>query len=582
MDSGSKYKYPLSMPNKKLEFVSLENLSASDELKNSPVSRALVDIFDGSLWTSKVSLIGNLVLIIFIILSSSEVVVSSLNLDFPNQHLLLYIYNVTSIIFVIEIILRISLSGYLKPEYQGVKGKLNYFFTFYNVIDIFSILPFFLLCFGLPNLELLKSIKILRTWRLMRYVPSSKTILNAFKIKRDEILVSLFLVGLISLTISTFLFYVENIQGRVGFSSIMSAFIWSIGKYTGDYGGISHYEPITKLGQFFATLNGLMGIALFALPAGLLGSAFIDELGERKHRFRNSQIANLIGNHRYNTFDHIQSKLLFSDEEIIKAIRVGNNLRFRAVKSSTSVMFNDVKIIEKVDLNTLYGYKKIKNFSNVTIINCFGNVQRGLSHFSRQLSERLGYNFISKELNLTTTSGKTISGIKSMFYAAYYKNLKLLPHSFRSFRNDMLNTIKENNWVIILLSSANFRKADFHFTFGNSEGSQNDNFEESTIIDQDTFLKIFSSAQKYCCNIPISKSKIHNETITFKVSQHTAIGSKSKEELGFFLHREKCVNVLTLYINTDILAGDDNTYNAGLDFLVHTFEESLGKFNVES
>lgn len=33
-----------------------------------------------------------------------------------------------------------------------------------------------------------------------------------------------------------------------------------------------------------ATLNGLLGIALFALPAGLIGSAFIDEIGENKRR----------------------------------------------------------------------------------------------------------------------------------------------------------------------------------------------------------------------------------------------------------------------------------------------------------
>ena len=180
----------------------------------------------------------------------------------------------------------------------------------------------------------------------MRYVPTSKTIFNAFRNKKEEIFVSFFLVALLSLTISAFLFFVENGHGKIGFKSIISALTWSIGKYTGDYGGIAHYEPITGLGQLLATLNGLLGIALFALPAGLLGSAFIDELGERRHKNRSTEIAKLIGKRRYGTFDYIQSKLLFSDEEIIKAIRTGKNLRFRAMKSSSTVLFNDVKIIE--------------------------------------------------------------------------------------------------------------------------------------------------------------------------------------------------------------------------------------------
>lgn len=78
---------------------------------------------------------------------------------------------------------------------------------------------------------------------------------------------------------------------------VLVVFLWSIGKYTGDYGAIASAAPITLIGKILATVNGLLGIALFAIPTGLLGSAFIDQLSAQKHKLAVDKKIKTIENH---------------------------------------------------------------------------------------------------------------------------------------------------------------------------------------------------------------------------------------------------------------------------------------------
>ena len=94
--------------------------------------------------------------------------------------------------------------------------------------------------------------------------------------------ISVCLVGMIVLLVlgASFLYYAEHEAQPDGFSSIPAAAWWGITTLTTvGYGDLA---PVTPLGKLAASAVAILGIGLFALPAGILASAFIAQIGEAK------------------------------------------------------------------------------------------------------------------------------------------------------------------------------------------------------------------------------------------------------------------------------------------------------------
>jgi voltage-gated potassium channel len=76
------------------------------------------------------------------------------------------------------------------------------------------------------------------------------------------------------------MYYVENQAQPKAFASIPNAMWWGVATLTTvGYGDIF---PVTPLGKFLGAIIALLGIGMFALPTGILGSGFVDELQSRK------------------------------------------------------------------------------------------------------------------------------------------------------------------------------------------------------------------------------------------------------------------------------------------------------------
>ena len=234
---------------KNAPLIHIEDKAVNEKLKNKPFIRLLVDILDGDLWSSKVSFFGNTFIVFLILLSTFEIIfVTDPNfIDYVSFFKFIYIS--TSIIFSFEILARILLAGYINPEYKGIQAKIKYLFSFYGLVDVLSITPFIFGVFGFNASNYLTVLRIFRVWRIVRYIPSFSNISQAFNSKRNEILVTLLGVILLSLTVSAFIYYAELASGSKDFKSISSVFLWSIGKYTGDYGAIASAAPITLIGK---------------------------------------------------------------------------------------------------------------------------------------------------------------------------------------------------------------------------------------------------------------------------------------------------------------------------------------------
>lgn len=561
---------------------------AKEKLKNRKFLMALVDVFDEDFWSSKISVIGNSIIIFFIIISSLEVVFST-GPSYTEFHALFNFIDVfSSIFFTIEVILRIALVQYKSEKYKGFKGFLRYNLSFYGLIDLIAIIPFWGNLLGISVSSAFKILRIFRVWRIVRFIPAFEFISNALRKKSDEILVSLLGVVIMSTTISAFLYYAEYNAGHKTFESIIDALKWSIGKYTGDYGSIAVSVPKTMIGGFLATINGVLGIALFALPAGILGSAFIDELGEQKHSKEVQNRIYRINKHfdesyikrpeldktkvhiRYFTFESLQASLLLTDDEILECVRESDRLRFRSMKSSDDVKYNDVKIIERYSKNRSYG-AKILNDSNIYIVNTMGAAERCLSHFCETIVGIQRLNYISRENKFYTTGGNKIPSNFSVHYKEYGEiNNENLPRDFNDFMND-LTQINSDNYVFVICTGASGR-ADFTVEYGNKKGEIKIEKGVSTINDEIFFSTFIDSLNRNASNISVDGRNRKKFDYSFTIEQQT-VGNADEKWIGKTIHRLTKASVVTIYVNIKIITGENTVYYAALKALMNAISE---------
>ncbi len=122
-------------------------------------------------------------------------------------------------------------------------------------------------------------LRFIRIAKLGRYSRAVRMLGRAVVSAKEELLMAL-LLGAFALVISaTLIFYAEHDAQPEKFSSIPASFWWGITTLTTV--GYGDAFPITTLGKFFGGISQLIGVGLFALPTGILASAFMAEMGNR-------------------------------------------------------------------------------------------------------------------------------------------------------------------------------------------------------------------------------------------------------------------------------------------------------------
>ena len=120
----------------------------------------------------------------------------------------------------------------------------------------------------------------MRLFKTTRYVHSLDIMVRVFRAKKEQIAISLLAVGVALVLLSSLVYFAEHTTvheptGRE-FSSIPAAMWWGVSALTTV--GYGDMVPVTPAGKILATLIALLGVGLFALPAGILASGFSEEL----------------------------------------------------------------------------------------------------------------------------------------------------------------------------------------------------------------------------------------------------------------------------------------------------------------
>ena len=186
----------------------------------------------------------------------------------------------TTIFFTIEVSLRIWCADLLDEKYKGFKGRLRYCFSFYGLIDILSTYPFYLQFFTKVPYSALKALRIARLLRIFRYMKAFSILSRAIRAKKQEMVVSLQFLTIVTLILSFILFFVEHAAQPEVYDNGWTSVVWAFAQYIGDPGGFADTPPITFTGRIIACIIGVLGIAIFAVPAGLIGSAFTEVMDE--------------------------------------------------------------------------------------------------------------------------------------------------------------------------------------------------------------------------------------------------------------------------------------------------------------
>lgn len=438
--------------------------SALDDEKNNRLDR-IVD------WT----------VITLIVISTLEIFLST----FPAiseriSGILNFVDVFTTVIFTIEVTLRIWLAGDINPKYKGFKGRLKYCFSFYGLIDILATYPFYLaFLFPIPY-SVFKVLRIARLLRIFRYMSSFKLLKAAFLSKKAELAVSLQFLCIITLILSFVLFFVENREQPDVYNNGWKAVVWAFNQYIKDPGGFANTPPITLAGKFIAVAIGILKIAIFAVPAGLIGSGFIQAVNaqkEKDHLKILSDKLHLAFERKLDVytgfylspmslpFGNVQASQGLAETEIFKAVGLADD--FRVVNLAATLPMGsivpDKLAIEHFVLNRPYGCF-IDRHSKVTIVAPSSSVDPAIGYYAYYLAKIGGFNLVSREL-----------GVSRPYRSFYNQTFKGEVPGLEEFMSDMNSlTSAPDSWVVTLLPSSGASEPEFdtqlHIGFGGPKG----------------------------------------------------------------------------------------------------------------
>lgn len=208
------------------------------------------------------------------------ILISIFPLAFKTQtDLFLNIDKIATIIFIVDYVLR-----FITADYKLNKGKISfvlYPFTFMAIIDLLSILPSItLLNNGLRLFKIFRLIRTLRVFRIFksfRYSKNIQMVVNVFKRQKEALTVVCLLAGGYILICALIIFNVEPET----FNSFFDAVYWAtVSLTTVGYGDIF---AVSTAGKIITMISAVFGIAIVALPAGIITAGYMEEINVEKN-----------------------------------------------------------------------------------------------------------------------------------------------------------------------------------------------------------------------------------------------------------------------------------------------------------
>ena len=458
-------------------------------------------VFDDNLHTKQWHNYADYAIIGLIILSTVEVFLSTYDGIVEKYGLWLKVVDYfTTAFFTIEVSLRIWCADLIDDKYKGFWGRVRYCLSFYGLIDILSTYPFYLHFFMPMPYVALKALRIARLLRVFRYMKAFNVLSRAMRAKKDEMWVSVQFLTIVTLILSFVLFFVEHEAQPEVYNNGWTSVLWAFAQYIGDPGNFADTPPITFVGRVIACIIGVLGIAIFAVPAGLIGSAFSEVMekderkeksegwAERLHLAFERKLDRPTGFQivpRYVSIVEIQARLGLKEDEILDAVAISDKFRLINLSSTATQeeQVTDLLAVEHFPVNTIYG-QYIDRHSKVTIFSPSNIVDPIIGWWAYYLAKIGGFNYVSREVGETRPYNS--------FYL--YKNDGTIG---REECMADLNRLVDNEekWVFTILAASGGSEpaypTQFHFTYGAKKGDETYDDPNITLNDVAAFDALY-------------------------------------------------------------------------------------------
>ncbi|MEA5085121.1 MAG: ion transporter [Lachnospiraceae bacterium] len=176
-------------------------------------------------------------------------------------------------IFIFDYTLRLITAP--KKLHKGWESFLIYPITPWALIDLGSILPSFSIIGNgfrvFRVMRMIRSLRVFRAFKFLRYSRNFEIIINVFK-KQRGLLFAVCVLAMGYVLISALVIF--NVEPD-SFDTFFEAIYWAtVSLTTMGYGDI---YPITTFGRIITMISAIFGIAIIALPAGIITAGYIEE-----------------------------------------------------------------------------------------------------------------------------------------------------------------------------------------------------------------------------------------------------------------------------------------------------------------
>ena len=500
---------------------------------------------------------------------------------------------VTVVCFTIEIALRIWTADLLDERYKGFWGRIRYCFSFYGFLDLIAVVPFYINLFLPTPSSAFRIMRVFRFMRLFNYMKSSRLLLNAISSKKSELTITLSFLTLLTVVLSVLLYFVEHEAQPDQCENGWQTFVWAFAKYLGDPGKIADFTLQTPAANLIAFIVGLLGIAIFAVPTGIISSGITEALEDDKRekelegfRYRMKkdfcrsfdkglrEYLNTLpdgGGEDFKTLNIVPQRVPIAKMQVKQGMDVKDiidtcnkfdefRLKNLADAHSAEDDAEDRFVVEHFPLNRNYGCC-IPRDSKVTIVCTTGADEVGISWFTYYLAKMGGFNYISKELSVDPDETdsfynlsdeplydkKPISDYDKKKDKEAVEILNKKQAHRDEFFADLKKVVADGSWVIIITEHLKTKdnQTDFHFADCLKDGSS------STVNDQNAFMRLF---EQFTETMKIDFSL----TSTLRSPRYPLLKGNLKKNLGYKIREKKPnANVFVLRPSSELMNFND-------------------------
>lgn len=389
---------------------------------------------------------------------------------------------------------------------------------------------------------------------------------QAFIKTKRQLLNVFVLLLVIMFVLSVILFLAEHFAQPNVYKHFTSSVLWTFVKSIQDPGEMAPPKPISIIGRVVANIVGIVGVAIFALPAGIISSGFISAMDEEKQKVELVENAKQINEFmliksvkregiywpaKNISFGDIKFELGLSEGEILKAVTAAKNLRVKNLASAVNEgPKTDMLVVNQFYTNTPYG-SHVERGSSVTIVNPVGVGDNGLSFFDWHIAQLGGFNYVSNEFFSRT---KINENEQCNFYTVD-EETETNPF-FCQFVDDITRNRGENDWIIVIAGEQVVKNiTDFHFEFGGEKGETGFDFPECITHDRVMLKQLYDDF-----------SKTMEEKADLKTDAHQVQSKLNMLNITRYIQTKTKANVLLITVSYNLMVFEKTVHSAIYNF----------------